>query len=269
MTHGLQKSKYDITIDEFEFVREIASLAAHRKKSPEDIEKTASKNRGKKRTPEQRKLISERTSEAQADPAYRKHMREVSLGRKRSLEDRQKQGNTTRGKKKPQSFIDKISGSNNYQSIAINCYTKDDTYITTYCSLHDASSKTQTSSVTLKRILTKHINVANGLIWRYKFDCDPITHVPFNHDTYCKNVVQSTLDVHHPRTNNCGAINQFNKDYVFIATFLSAKEAQSTGASRSKICEVCRRKRPFAGGFIWRYASDCDPVTHMPLEKNS
>jgi len=32
MTHGLQKSKYDITIDEFEFVREIASLAAHRKK---------------------------------------------------------------------------------------------------------------------------------------------------------------------------------------------------------------------------------------------
>ena len=67
---------------------------------------------------------------------------------------------------------------------------------------------------------------------------------------------------------NAKTVNCYTKDFVFIEQYEATLVAQRV-CSVSHIADVCRGERPFAGGFIWRYASDCDPITHMPLEKNS
>lgn len=50
-------------------------------------------------------------------------------------------------------------------------------------------------------------------------------------------------------------IRQFTKSHEFIREWPSAMEAQrQLGISQSKICECCKHKRKFTGGFLWEYA---------------
>lgn len=75
----------------------------------------------------------------------------------------------------------------------------------------------------------------------------------------------------HSGANNAkfaGEINQYTKDLQYIRTFLSLKDVHnSLNLSIGNVSAVCRSERPFAGGFIWRYAKDCDPITHMPKDR--
>lgn len=51
-------------------------------------------------------------------------------------------------------------------------------------------------------------------------------------------------------------VEQLDKQGNVVATFVSALAAQlETKTSRSKICECCKGRRKFAGGFAWRYKS--------------
>lgn len=55
-------------------------------------------------------------------------------------------------------------------------------------------------------------------------------------------------------THRAIKVEQWSKDRTtLIAIFDSAKEAEDTGAHRSKICEVCKGTRKSAGGFWWKY----------------
>ena len=49
-------------------------------------------------------------------------------------------------------------------------------------------------------------------------------------------------------------ILQFTKNGTFIKKYLSIREAERvTGAHNAHITSVCKNKRKYAGGFIWRY----------------
>lgn len=50
-------------------------------------------------------------------------------------------------------------------------------------------------------------------------------------------------------------VNQYTKDNIFIKTWNSEKEAsQFYNKKSSHICDVCKGKRNYALGFIWKYA---------------
>lgn len=54
------------------------------------------------------------------------------------------------------------------------------------------------------------------------------------------------------------AVVQFTKDNEFISEFSSGLDAElKTGINRSRISNCCKGKRKTAGGFIWRFKSDC------------
>jgi hypothetical protein len=59
------------------------------------------------------------------------------------------------------------------------------------------------------------------------------------------------------------AINCYTLDGVFIKQYDTITEAAST-YDVGHITNVCKGPRKHAGGFIWRYATDCDPITHVP-----
>ena len=58
-------------------------------------------------------------------------------------------------------------------------------------------------------------------------------------------------------------VNCYTKELQFVMQYMSILDAQRK-LNISCVGRACRNKQPFAGGFIWRYASDCDPITHMP-----
>lgn len=56
--------------------------------------------------------------------------------------------------------------------------------------------------------------------------------------------------------NNGKAVVQYSADYLYIKTYKSAFEAgRETGVTPQNIGKCCLGHRPFAGGFIWAFAS--------------
>lgn len=59
--------------------------------------------------------------------------------------------------------------------------------------------------------------------------------------------------------NNPGKIKpvqQFTKDWILIAEYPSAAEAErKTGIQQTNITKICRGERRFAGGYIWKFKS--------------
>lgn len=54
------------------------------------------------------------------------------------------------------------------------------------------------------------------------------------------------------------SVNQFDINGNFIASYFGQKEASKiTGISCSNIMRCCKGERKTAGGYIWRYADDC------------
>ena len=50
-------------------------------------------------------------------------------------------------------------------------------------------------------------------------------------------------------------ILQYTKSGEFIREWQSAYEAmRELGINRGNICACCKGKRPYAGGYVWRYA---------------
>ena len=61
----------------------------------------------------------------------------------------------------------------------------------------------------------------------------------------------------HPEKKTTKAVNQYSLDGKFIASFVSAREAdKSTGISYKKISSVVTGKQKTAGGYIWRYSDE-------------
>ena len=60
----------------------------------------------------------------------------------------------------------------------------------------------------------------------------------------------------HPEKKTTKAVNQYSLDGKFIASFVSAREAdKSTGISYKNISSVVTGKQTTAGGYIWRYSN--------------
>lgn len=60
----------------------------------------------------------------------------------------------------------------------------------------------------------------------------------------------------HPEKKTTKAVNQYSLDGKFIASFVSAREAdKSTGISYKNISSVVTGKQMTAGGYIWRYSN--------------
>ena len=58
-----------------------------------------------------------------------------------------------------------------------------------------------------------------------------------------------------PPESHMRKVRQFTKDGVFVAEYRSAADAsRATGANAGKITAVCRGRRPWTNGFIWKYA---------------
>ena len=63
-------------------------------------------------------------------------------------------------------------------------------------------------------------------------------------------------------------INQYDRNGKYLASFEGAKEAvkATTLKHHNNINAVCERKQRSAGGFIWRYADDCDDIVQKSEE---
>lgn len=58
-----------------------------------------------------------------------------------------------------------------------------------------------------------------------------------------------------PPKSHMRKVKQFTKEGVFVATFRSVVDAaRATGSNASKITDVCRRRRLWTNGFVWKYA---------------
>ena len=58
-----------------------------------------------------------------------------------------------------------------------------------------------------------------------------------------------------PPESHMRKIKQFTKDGVFVASFRSVVDAaRATGSNASKITDVCRGRRLWTNGFVWKYA---------------
>ena len=61
----------------------------------------------------------------------------------------------------------------------------------------------------------------------------------------------------HPEKKTTKAVAQFREDGMFIAEFVSAREAEAkTGVSYKKISAVVTGKQKTAGGYVWRYSNE-------------
>ena len=74
-----------------------------------------------------------------------------------------------------------------------------------------------------------------------------------------------TVDLSSKRNKN--PVIQFDKDMNIIAKFLSILDAsKATKIDRKSINYACNGKYKHAGGYIWRYASDCqDLITYEQI----
>ena len=79
-----------------------------------------------------------------------------------------------------------------------------------------------------------------------------------NHRTW----TEMTKGIVFPNTSKCTIkgihgkrVNQYSLDGIFIASFVSAREAEkATGCAYQNIYEVCSGKRKSCMGYVWRYA---------------
>lgn len=64
-------------------------------------------------------------------------------------------------------------------------------------------------------------------------------------------------------------INQYDLNGNYLASFAGAKEAVRVTNLKyhQNINAVCERKQKSAGGFIWRYADDCNDIEKIEIEK--
>jgi hypothetical protein len=73
--------------------------------------------------------------------------------------------------------------------------------------------------------------------------------------THCLNISKSLSNL--PRPWKCKAINQYDKNMNLIATYKSISEAYKiTNIKNIGGCCHYPNKRPYAGGFIWKYVSE-------------
>ena len=69
---------------------------------------------------------------------------------------------------------------------------------------------------------------------------------------------------------NCNdkPVNQYDSNGKFLNTYKSAHEAErQTQICFTNICKVCRKERPHAGGYIWRYVSDTSPIEPIKITR--
>ena len=100
---------------------------------------------------------------------------------------------------------------------------------------------------------THRIKTSGGYIWMYEDE----------YEKYKLGLI--TVDLSSKRNKN--PVIQFDKDMNIMAKFLSILDAsKATKIDRKSINYACNGKYKHAGGYIWRYASDCqDLITYEQI----
>lgn len=69
--------------------------------------------------------------------------------------------------------------------------------------------------------------------------------------------IKTGLKDHSLSRNRCRKVEQFDKNGIFITSYISGTEASNkTGILRTSIGKVCRGERKYAGGFIWKLSTE-------------
>lgn len=122
----------------------------------------------------------------------------------------------------------------------ICCYSTDGILLKKYKNVGEASNDTETNPSSIITCCRNRNKTANNFIWTYNENniaINPDEYIPFSGER---------------------RVSQYSTKGEYIATYLSAKQAQEvTGATRSKICACCKGLRKTSGVFKWAYTDEC------------
>lgn len=119
-------------------------------------------------------------------------------------------------------------------------YDLNGNYIKTWDSKKDILNNFITNDTSLTKVLKGEQQIAGNYMWKY-FNGSKEKIPPF--------------DDH----SNRKAVNQYDLNGVYIATFKSAYLAeQSLNICKDKVRQACKGERKTAGGYIWRYADEVE-----------
>ena len=126
-------------------------------------------------------------------------------------------------------------GGDGCRTVRIKQYTKFGEYIRTYQSIMEASNDTSIPELSIRSSCASYGAFLNRDKYRWTYENDELAEI-------------STL---HTRNKE---INQYDLNGIYIKTWKSAKEIESTcGYNHSKISSCCRGKQKTAYRHIWRY----------------
>ena len=133
----------------------------------------------------------------------------------------------------------------------VNQYLRDGTYICTYDSIGDAHLKTGVPRCSIGACCRGEYKTAGNYLWRFADE-----EITSEYIEWCNRIEPCE------ESRKRAEVIQYTMDGKFIAIYKSLTEAERiTGISRRSIAPVCKGDREYAGGFIWRYASDIQNPT--------
>ena len=137
------------------------------------------------------------------------------------------------------------SGGSGSSRKAIDQYDLKGNYITTFSTVTEAATLTNTNMANLSKCLTKKAKTANKFQWRYHDEDGP---GPLKYEQGKRESKNNG--------NNPFKVDQYDKQGNYIATFNSAIDAAASLKNKPKsnhISECCIGKRKRAYGFIWKF----------------
>lgn len=138
-------------------------------------------------------------------------------------------------------------------------YLRNGTFVCTYDSIEEASIKTGVNRNGIGMCCRNEKKTSGNYLWRFA-DVE----ITSEYIEWCNRIEPCE------ESRKRAEVIQYTMDGMFIAIYKSLTEAERiTGISRRSIAPVCKGNREYAGGFIWRYASDIQDPTVPPFPTSS
>lgn len=165
------------------------------------------------------------------------------------------------GNSKDNLLIDEVSTAKNNKHKGVIQYTLDGVYISKYSTLSEASRQTDTQVLSISRNCRLLQHTANGYLWKYIDDVDNIRNLTKEEvDEYKKFNYKIPL----AENKKIKAVIQYSLDGKYLATYnTQADAAKIIGGAGTHISSNCKMKRRSAGGYIWKYAIDVEPMRDL------
>ena len=169
-------------------------------------------------------------------------------GKKHSEETKRKLSESSSGRPSPmkgktmsEESKQKLRDVNKERSKPVLQFNLDGELINEYSGVHNASILTGYNASNISSACNGKIHVYKNSIWMFKSDYTPGQKVE---PTKRKQRVNKKHK----------AVSQYTTDNTFVATYVSANEAECvTGIRVANIRACCNCEQKTAGGFIWRY----------------